>query len=100
MAFKKGNKPWNKGIKTPQNSGEKNGNWKGDNVKYRGLHMWVRKVLGIPQICEFCDKKRTTPKSIQWANKSGKYLRDEKDWISLCVPCHRRYDFNKLKTNI
>ena len=46
--------------------------------------------------CEHCGKKKTTPKSIHWANKSGKYLRKLSDLIALCVKCHSEYD-KKIK---
>ena len=72
--------------------GEKNNNWKGNKVGYRALHYWVYTWLGKPKICEFCGKEYIAPKSIHWANKSGKYLRDLSDWISLCPSCHKEYD--------
>lgn len=71
--------------------GDKNPNWKGDKVKYRALHTWVRNSLGIPSQCKFCGKTDKEVK-IEWANKSGKYLRELNDWIPLCKKCHRRYD--------
>ena len=66
--------------------------WRADKVGYRALHQWVRRWLGEPKECYFCSKKKTTPKSIHWANKSGTYLRKLDDWLALCVPCHRKYD--------
>jgi hypothetical protein len=33
---------------------------------------------------------------MQWANKSGKYLRKQDDWLSLCKKCHCRYDWEKF----
>lgn len=72
--------------------GEKSYAWKGENVGYRALHRWVHSRLGSPQICKFCGKEKTTLKSIHWANKSHKYLRNLNDWISLCVSCHKKYD--------
>jgi len=70
--------------------------WK-ENVKYRGNHMWVYRNLGKPQKCEFCGKEKTTPKSIHWANKSHRYIRDLNDWISLCASCHKKYDIEYRK---
>lgn len=118
----KGNIAWNKGLKgfrkgckgymlgkhhseetkrkmrKSARRGEKNHAWRGDEVGYRSLHRWVERWLGEPQKCEFCGKEKTTPKSIHWANKSGKYKRDLKDWISLCIKCHKKYDkTNQLK---
>ena len=72
--------------------GEGNHNWKGNNVGYRGLHYWVSRKLGKANKCQFCDKEKTTPRSIHWANKSHTYLRELTDWISLCAFCHKQYD--------
>lgn len=66
----------------------KNPRWKGNEVSYKGLHKWIRDNKGRPKICEHCGSKH----QLNWANKSGKYLRDLNDWISLCILCHRKYD--------
>lgn len=90
---------WNKGLKgthfSPKTefkkgemSGEKNPNWKGDDVGYSGLHAWVHRNLGKAKICSKCG----ITKGIQWANKSHDYKRKKNDWISLCQVCHHRYD--------
>lgn len=65
-------------------------NFSGDLVGYGGLHDWVEYYLGKSKEkqCEFCGSK----KSVQWANKSKKYLRDLSDWIALCRPCHHQFD--------
>lgn len=65
-------------------------NWKGDKVKYDGLHRWIRKTLGSAKSCRFCkeDKKQR----YNWASKEHSYLRDVNEWINLCVKCHRKYD--------
>lgn len=76
--------------------GEKHSNWKGDNVSYKGLHLWVRKALGKPSKCEHCGKnglinsKNTF--TIDWANKDHKYRRVKEGWIRLCKKCHHAYD--------
>lgn len=76
-------------------SGDKNINWKGKNVKYTALHSWVRRWLGKPCKCEFCGLEDKNSLLFEWANKSGNYERDLKDWIRLCVPCHRLMDKQK-----
>lgn len=95
--------PWNKGIKTgiiPKTAfkpgderllGEKHHNWKKD-VGYVGLHAWVRRKIGKPEVCKDCG----STSHVQWANKSHKYKRDTDDWISLCRKCHMKYD-NMMK---
>lgn len=72
--------------------GNKNIQWKGDKVGYRGLHKWQERQLGKPNHCEFCNNDNLKPRQYHWANKSHKYLRDKKDWIRLCVKCHKKYD--------
>ena len=75
--------------------GKKNHGWKGDEVGYRGLHIWVELKLGNPNYCEIC--KRIDRKRYEWSNKSGKYFRKISDWQRLCASCHRRYDIkNKI----
>ena len=79
---------------------EKHPNWKGNKVGYGALHDWVRKVLGRPKNCLFCNnkgKKNGRSWSIHWANKSGKYLRSKTDWLPLCVKCHKNYDIKSRK---
>ncbi|MCR4307119.1 MAG: NUMOD3 domain-containing DNA-binding protein [Candidatus Berkelbacteria bacterium] len=79
--------------------GGRNYCWKGNNVGYYGLHKWVRRWKGVPQMCEFCGvegRKNGRNWSIHWANKSGKYIRDLFDWIALCVRCHSQYDHNLI----
>jgi hypothetical protein len=70
-------------------SDEKHFKWKGDFVGYHALHAWVTRKLGKANKCVSCDVKSTT---YHWANKSGEYLRDVKDWLELCVRCHSRFD--------
>ena len=75
------------------NTGEKRYNWKGEKVGYHGLHIWVTRHLGRPLKCEHCRKIVTSSRKIHWANKSHEYKRDLTDWLRLCVPCHRQYDY-------
>ena len=66
---------------------EKNPMWKGDKVKYHGLHAWLRVRLVKPILCVIC-KKRT---ALDLANK-GIYNRDFKNWHWLCRHCHMETD--------
>lgn len=68
--------------------GEKNPAWKGDEVSYAPLHIWVRRYLKRPKKCPVCLKR----KKLEVANKSGKYLRDLKDWKWICRRCHQKED--------
>lgn len=78
------------------NSGEKSYSWKGDDVGYMGLHYWVYKVLGKPDICQNCKKSKLSGRKIHWANISGNYKRDIIDWIRLCASCHKHFDLKNI----
>lgn len=67
--------------------GEDSSAWKGDDVKYHGLHRWVEKQFPKPDLCEFC--KIVPPKDL--SNK-GIYNRDLENWQWLCRRCHVIYD--------
>ena len=90
--FQIGKKSWITGKVNIWVLAEKNINWKGNKVGYRALHRWIRSRKFGGNICEFCGKLKTTPKSIHLANKTGKYLRNLTDWLWLCVKCHKKYD--------
>lgn len=79
--------------------GKKNPYWRGDKVKYSGLHKWADKYLLRPKRCSFCNKspKKKQRVRIQWANKSGEYRRIESDWIALCVSCHKSRDLQIIR---
>lgn len=85
------NSEWNKKIGISQ-IGDKNHMWKGDSVSYKGLHDWVNKNFGKPDICERCNASGLSGMYINWANVSGSYKRDRNDWIRLCKSCHNKMD--------
>jgi hypothetical protein len=68
--------------------GEEHHNWKGDDVKYVGLHKWVRIYKPKLKVCELCKTK----KKLDLANKNGVYNRNFKNWFWLCRSCHIKYD--------
>jgi hypothetical protein len=70
-------------------TGPKNHLWKGDKVKYKPLHKWVRRYKPKPEFCEEC--KVNPP--IEISNISGEYKRDLTDYRWLCIKCHRKIDF-------
>lgn len=71
---------------------DKQVNWKGDNVGYRAIHIWVEKHLGKPRICEDCGDTSLKHRQYHWANISRNYKRLITDWRRLCVKCHKAYD--------
>src|SRR3972149_4249881 len=99
MAFSKGHDPWNKGtsyragLPKPWKSkrGKESDSWKGDDVGYRGLHIWIQIMLGKPEYCVKCGR-HGNGHHMHWANISGKYLRDITDWVRFCPKCHGLFD--------
>lgn len=74
-----------------------------EKLEYKYLHDLRIKQVGNPTKCEHCGtlgKKAGRNWNIQWANKTGKYLREHSDWIGLCSKCHRIYDLqnNSIKS--
>lgn len=85
---------WKQRIRE-SNSGEKNNQWKGDNVGLSSLHEWIKNHKLKPQFCENCKIK--VPKDL--ANISQQYKRDINDFEWLCRKCHMIKDkrINNLK---
>ena len=107
MVFKEGNIPWNKELKgihlspkseftTERTIGKNNVNWKGKEVGYWGLHMWIRRHKSKLENCEKCNKKGY----LHLANISKEYKRDINDYKWLCVSCHAKYDKKGLNRKI
>jgi hypothetical protein len=59
---------------------------------YGSIHRWIYRNFGKASVCEVCNK---TTKTYHWANLSGKYLLDRKDWKQMCVSCHKYHDFSE-----
>ena len=88
--YNAGKKHWTFGKKRPEITGENHWKWAGEKVGKSGVHAWIEKTLGKPGKCEFC--LTIEAKRFEWANKTGKYLRNINDWIRLCSKCHHKYD--------
>jgi hypothetical protein len=68
--------------------------WRGEAVGYGGLHAWVARHKTKTGVCTECGRRVGTERfrGTQWANISGRYLRDLDDFIELCMSCHARRD--------
>jgi len=71
------------------NTGENNGQWKGDNVGLTALHKHIKKFLIKPNECKNCKKTKI---KLDLANISQSYKRDLNDWEWLCRSCHMKKD--------
>ena len=68
--------------------GEKNPDWKGNRVGYRGIHMWIQKQLGKATRCSINSKHISI--RYHWANISKKYKRNFSDWMQMCPSCNSK----------
>jgi len=84
-----------KGKKNQNIAGNKHPLWKGNKVGYGALHIWIRRNWGKPKVCDFCE----STKNVQWASKNQNYTRKRKDWLRLCISCHKKYD-NKANNRV
>mgnify|MGYP001591638105 CR=1 FL=1 len=73
--------------------GQRPSNFKGDKARYETKHQWVYYHYGKATKCENERCLFKSPKIYHWANISGDYKRDIKDWIQLCPSCHKKMDF-------
>lgn len=76
-------------IRRKNITGIEHHNWKGNNVKYAGLHAYIKSHKPKPYNCECCGKEY---KRLDLANISGKYKRDVNDFEWLCRKCHMTKD--------
>lgn len=92
-AARKGKPPWNKGKTYPQIANERHFKWKGENVGYVGLHIWVRKNLPKPELCPECNEvRRLEVSNVSPRYNSETYNRDLNNWRWLCHKCHMSMD--------
>ena len=75
---------------------EKHPGYLGDKLSVVGAHAWARHHFEKSKTCDFCKTEDRPCKDgrsyLDWANKSGEYLRDRNDWYVLCRKCHINYD--------
>lgn len=81
-----GNEIWKNRTKDYQ--GKNNPAWKGSEVGYRAVHLWVQKKLGKAKRCRVDNNHIST--RYHWANISKQYKRDLTDWTEMCPSCNSR----------
>ena len=66
--------------------------WKGDNIGYVAIHLWLRTNFGKAIRCENVNCRKTS-KKYHWAlKKCYRYQRRRENFIQLCFGCHSIYD--------
>jgi len=79
--------------------GDKNPNWKESGLTYEAIHRWVWKYYGKAHKCEGIECTNKNPAHYEWANISGEYKKDIKDWKQLCPSCHKKFDYRRKHNN-
>jgi len=87
---------WCKKISDGQKKYQESPLWKGENATYGTKHKMINRQYGNHKKCYECGIKGKKNKggkwTIQWANISGNYKRDIKDYKGLCTKCHSVFD--------
>lgn len=73
--------------------GPNNHQWKGNNISYKGVHLWLQDNKPKLNYCELCG---TTNKRLDLANINGVYNRDMNNYQYLCRSCHMKTDGRML----
>ncbi len=65
--------------------------YRAKNIKYAGIHKWIKRNYGKANHCKFCNGEKA--KRFEWALKRGcVYEKDINNYFQLCPSCHRKYD--------
>ena len=72
--------------------GEDNCMWRGEDVSYGNLHMWLRRNVPLTDVCQICGESP----AVDHANITGIYSRNLKDYICVCRKCHFAIDADKV----
>ena len=78
---------------------EKHPQWKGEDASYSAIHKYLTATYGKPKRCEECGLKPNNKADIHWANMTGEYTRNKKDYKPLCRWCHMKHDGNDIRSN-
>lgn len=73
-------------------SGERAYQWAGDSVGIQGVHIWARKNVFKPDICQMCQKPPIKKLEIHNIHKTYRRINSPHEWVWLCTKCHRVID--------
>jgi len=81
--------------------GEKNHNWRGDEVGTTSLHGWVNRNKIKLNFCIICNEyKKTEMGNLYHVERNNKYFRNLEDFVEFCHSCHMIYDNCKKKKEL
>ena len=79
----------------PDQRGELNPRWAGDNASGNGMHTWVRKNFVKSGVCSKCGKEGKTDRA--FLRHPEPYTRNIEDYAEMCRSCHMRMDYARRK---
>lgn len=85
-------------VRRPMPSGPHHPQWAGDEIGYSGAHQRVSRIRG-PASAHTCP---CGSPARQWAYLTSSsalmpYSPDPADYSALCIPCHKRFDLERLR---
>lgn len=68
-------------------------------IKYCAKHRRLIRWYGNAPLCVFCGNDEQN-RRYEWANVTGEYTDDIQDYLPLCVPCHRSFDYSDKQRDL
>lgn len=65
---------------------------------YNKVHQYIRRNWQPADFCTQCGN--TEPRRYEWANVTGVYSKNLEDYLPMCVPCHRSFDYSDYQKDI
>jgi hypothetical protein len=72
--------------------GKEHPQWKGENITYRTLHLWLIRNFGKANTCENIECQHRSKYYLYALVKGSKYERKRENFKMLCMSCHVKYD--------
>lgn len=79
--------------------GETNPFWRGEEVRYSGVHKWLQRNYPKTGVCEHCGDTGYTEYAYVGDDPRG-FERDRAKYVELDAKCHRILDENPVATGV
>lgn len=66
---------------------------------YSGIHTALIQIYGNAPTCIW-DSSHDKKHRLEWANVTGNYTIDIQDYLPMCSPCHRKFDFTEKSREV